>query len=70
MFLSCHIHVSEWIYNLQLPKSQGNPSSKQVEYLSLSNSNKIRSHNYLIRKRIFFFFFFYNNIAHKERKTN
>ena len=27
MFLSCHVHVSEWIYTLYLPESQGLLSS-------------------------------------------
>ena len=28
MLVSCHIHVPEWIYTLQLPECQGTPFSK------------------------------------------
>ena len=30
LFLSCHVHVSEWIYTLELPECQGTPCSKQA----------------------------------------
>ena len=33
MFLSCHVHVSEWIHTLQLPECQETPCLKQVQYL-------------------------------------
>ena len=33
MFLSCHVHVSEWIHTLYLPEYQGTPCSKQVRNL-------------------------------------
>ena len=32
MFLSCHIHVLEWIHTLQLPELKGTPSSRHVTY--------------------------------------
>ena len=51
MLLSCHAHVLEWIYNLEWPECQGSPCSKQARYLILSDSNGIRSHNHLVRKR-------------------
>ena len=33
MFLSCHVHISEWIDALDLPKSLGTLCSKQPRYL-------------------------------------
>ena len=33
MLLSCHVHVSEWIYTLLLPECQGTPCTKQAWYL-------------------------------------
>ena len=33
MLLSCHICVSEWIQTLYLSECQGNPCSKQAQYL-------------------------------------
>ena len=46
MSLSCHVRVSEWIYNAKELLTQ----SRQKIW-SLSDSNEIRTHNYLIRKR-------------------
>ena len=34
MFLSYHVHISEWIHTLQLPECQGTPLSKQARYLN------------------------------------
>ena len=33
MFLSCHVHISEWIRTLYLPECQGISCSKQARYL-------------------------------------
>ena len=44
MFLSCHGHVSKWIYTLWLPEFQGTPCAKQARYLT-------PTHNHLVRKR-------------------
>ena len=54
MLLSCHVRVSEWIWNTHsivcltinklLCRSRGN-------IWSLSDSNKIETHDYLVRKR-------------------
>ena len=33
IFLSCHVHVSEWIHTLYLPERQGMPCSKQALYM-------------------------------------
>ena len=33
MFLSCQVHVSEWIHTLQLPECQRTPCSKQAKDL-------------------------------------
>ena len=33
MFLSCHVHVSEWIHTLQLPECQRTPCSRQAQNL-------------------------------------
>ena len=33
MLLSCHVHVSEWIDTLWMPRCQGTPCSKQMQYL-------------------------------------
>ena len=35
MFLSCHVCVSEWIHNLQLPECQGTPCLKQARNLKV-----------------------------------
>ena len=32
MLLTCHVHVSKWIYTLYLPECQGAPCSKQAQY--------------------------------------
>ena len=52
----CYCHVT---YEFQsesilysLPERKGTPCSKQVPYLSLIDSNGIRTHNHLVRKRI------------------
>ena len=34
MFLSCPVHVWEWIHTLYLPECQGTPCSKQARYLT------------------------------------
>ena len=33
IFLSCHIHIPEWIHTLHLPEGQETPCSKQARYL-------------------------------------
>ena len=51
MFLSCHVHVSEWIHALYLPECQGTPSSKQAQYLKIKWLHGTRTHNHLVRKQ-------------------
>ena len=36
MFLSCHAHLSDCIYTLQLPECQSNPCTKQAQNLNRS----------------------------------
>ena len=49
MFLSCHVHISEWIHTLYFPECQGTLSTKQVQYLKFkwlprdSNSKPLSS---------------------------
>ena len=35
MLLLCQVPVSEWIYTLWLPEYEGNPCSKQAQYLKI-----------------------------------
>ena len=41
VFLSCHVHVSEWIYTIYLPECQGTFWSKQVRYLKFKWQQRI-----------------------------
>ena len=54
MLLSCHVQVSEWIHTLQFVWMSRNSLLKCLKCLniwSLSHSNAIRTHKYLVRKR-------------------
>ena len=51
MFLSCQVHISHWINTLQLPECQGTPCSNRCDIWSLSECNRTRTHNHLLRKR-------------------
>ena len=46
VLLSCHIHILEWMYTLQLPESQGTPCTKKGDIGSLNDSNGIQTHKY------------------------
>ena len=51
MFLSCHVHISEWIHTLYLPECQGTPCSKQAQYLKFKWLQRDLNPNHLVRKR-------------------
>ena len=46
MFLSCHVHVSEWIMNVK-----GLLAWNRRDIWSLRDCNGIRTYNFLVRKR-------------------
>ena len=51
MFLSCHIHVSEWIHSLQLPECQRTTCSKQLPNWRLKDCNWTWTQNHLVHKQ-------------------
>ena len=50
MFLSCHVHVSEWMQTLYLPECQGTPARIRREIWMWSDCNWTRTQNHLVLK--------------------
>ena len=51
IFLSCQVHVSEWIHTLKLPECQGTSFFKQAQYLKFKSLQWARTHNHLVHKQ-------------------
>ena len=50
VFIMSHTRL-EYTYTKKLPECQETPSTKQAQYLKISDCNGNRPHNYLVRKQ-------------------